>query len=58
MFITHKYTQTSSLQWTTPNANIVYWNFGVNCLYDPYLSVGGTQPCTLTNWLLSIRITP
>ena len=44
MFITHKYTQTSSLQWTTPNANIVYWNFGVNCLYDPYLSVGGTQP--------------
>ena len=23
-----------------PNANIVYWNFGVNCLY----SVGGTQP--------------
>ena len=27
-----------------PNANIVYWNFGVNCLYDPYLSVGGTQP--------------
>ena len=43
MFITHKYTQTSSLQWTTPNANI-YWNFGVNCLYDPYLSVGGTQP--------------
>lgn len=44
MFITHKYTQTSSLQWTTPNANIVYWNFGVNCLFDPYLSVGGTQP--------------
>lgn len=44
MTITHKYTYTGYIQWTSPNANVVYWNFGVNCLYDPYLSIGGNQP--------------
>jgi len=42
--ITHKYTASHQMSWTTPNANVQYIPYGVNCLYDPYLLVGGSQP--------------
>ena len=42
--ITHKYTGSHQLSWTSPNANVEYFPYGVNCLYDPYLFAGGAQP--------------
>ena len=42
--ITHKYSQEGRLTYIGPNANVQYYAFGVNCLYDPYLALGGGQP--------------
>lgn len=33
-----------SMSWTTAGTGAVYQNFGVNCLWDPWLAVGGQQP--------------
>lgn len=42
--ITHKYTLSSRMSWIAPATNVDYIPIGVNCLYDPYLNVGGFQP--------------
>ena len=42
--ITHKFTQSNWLTYSGPNLNCVWYSYGVNCLYDPVLAVGGTQP--------------
>jgi len=42
--ITHRYTQSGNMVWTSPTPNTVVTPWGVNCLYDPYLFVGGGQP--------------
>lgn len=44
MNITHKYVQIKIPVYVGPNSNAVYEPFGVNCLYDPYLALGGQQP--------------
>jgi len=42
--ITHKYSSVYRYTYIGPNENVVTASFGVNCLYDPYLGVGGQQP--------------
>lgn len=42
--ITHRFTQSNWLTYTGPNANCVWFSYGVNCLYDPVLAIGGAQP--------------
>jgi len=42
--MTHKYTQGGSMVWTPPTVNALVSPWGVNCMYDPYLFVGGGQP--------------
>ena len=42
--ITHKFTQSNWMTYSGPNLNCVWYSYGVNCLYDPVLAVGGTQP--------------
>ena len=50
--MTHRFVQTGTALWNTGTSAVTYLPFGVNCLYDPYLSVGGAQPLyfdTMTN---------
>lgn len=42
--ITHKYCANLRFTWTSPATNVSYEAIGTNCLYDPYLGVGGLQP--------------
>lgn len=42
--MTHRFFQTYRHTWTAPSANVEWVPFGVNCLYDPFLFVGGAQP--------------
>jgi hypothetical protein len=42
--ITHKWNHVGALTFTPTTSNVVYLPFGVNCLYDPYLALGGSQP--------------
>lgn len=42
--MTHKYTFSARLSWVAPASNVDYIPIGVNCLYDPYLNLGGAQP--------------
>jgi hypothetical protein len=44
MHITHRYVQLISQIFTGPSLDALYFPFGVNCLYDPYLALGGQQP--------------
>lgn len=50
--MTHRFVQTGTVLWGTGTSAVSYLPFGVNCLYDPYLAVGGAQPLyfdTMTN---------
>ena len=42
--MTHRYSQNVQYTHVGPNANSQYANFGTNCLFDPWLTVGGHQP--------------
>ena len=42
--MTHRYSQNVQYTHVGPNANSQYANFGTNCLFDPWLTVGGTSP--------------
>jgi len=42
--ITHRYTTTFNLVFSGPSFNALTLSYGVNCLYDPQLSIGGNQP--------------
>lgn len=42
--ITHKYCCNLRFTWTAPSTNVSYDAIGVNCLYDPYMGIGGLQP--------------
>jgi hypothetical protein len=44
MNITHRYVFNTSQTHVGPSVLALYFPIGVNCLYDPYLSVGGAQP--------------
>lgn len=44
LMITHRFTMPIQLSWSTTSTGAGYLSFGVNCLYDPYLAVGGNQP--------------
>ena len=41
--MTHRYSQNVQYTHVGPNANSQYANFGTNCLFDPWLTVGGTS---------------
>ena len=57
--ITHKFTQSNWLTYSGPNLNCVWYSYGVNCLYDPVLAVGGTQPMYfLISYQISTTTTP
>ena len=42
--MTHRYSQNVQYTHVGPNANSQYANFGTNCLFDPWLTYGGTSP--------------
>ena len=42
--ITHRFCETKTIDFVGPNVNAVYYSYGVNCLYDPVLALGGAQP--------------
>ena len=42
--MTHRYVQSGTLLWLTGSTACQYISFGTNCLWDPYLQVGGNQP--------------
>jgi len=44
MKITHRYAEVKNLTFVAPNLNVVYYPYGTNCLYDPFLQIGGGQP--------------
>lgn len=44
MKMTHKYCEPILLTYTAPSLSVVYGSWGVNCLFDPNLNVGGHQP--------------
>jgi len=50
--MTHRFCQSGTALWATGTSAVTYLPFGVNCLYDPYLAIGGAQPLyfdTMTN---------